>query len=210
MATRSKSRPRAARVASPPPGDLRRRILETSRELLDAEGIATLSMREVARRAGVTHQAPYHHFADREAILAELVTEGFDTLAKRLTAANDLARSEGQRAALLASFEAYVGFALARPGVFRIMFRPEVCDPQRFAEARAAGERAHGELARLVTIVNGGVHDDVLASLLWAHVHGLAGLLLDGPLGPSLPTDAARAAHVRAVAERFAELLLRR
>lgn len=209
MATRSRSRARAARVAGSPPVDLRQRILETSRALLDEEGLAALSLREVARRAGVTHQAPYHHFADREAILAELVTEGFDTLAGRLTAANDRATSEGLRSALLASFEAYVGFALAHPGVFRIMFRPEVCDPQRFAQARAAGERAHAELARLVTILNAGAHDEVLASLLWAHVHGLACLLLDGPLGPSLASEVARAAHMRAVAERFAKLLLR-
>jgi AcrR family transcriptional regulator len=72
-----------------PSSDLRHRILEASERLLDTEGVAALSMREVARRSGVTHQAPYHHFADREAILAELVMRGFADLTARLAQAND-------------------------------------------------------------------------------------------------------------------------
>src|SRR5271169_43533 len=77
--------------------DLRQDILDTARTLLDEQGVAALSMREVARRAGVTHQAPYHHFGDRESILAELVTHGFEELAQRLAVANDLAPSAGKR-----------------------------------------------------------------------------------------------------------------
>ena len=82
------------RSAAAPPAvvvELRQRILDTSESLLETEGLSALSMREVARRAGVTHQAPYHHFADRESILAELVTQGFDELGRRLGRANDRA-----------------------------------------------------------------------------------------------------------------------
>ena len=61
--------------------DLRAELLRTSRRLLDESGPSALSMREVARRAGCTHQAPYHYFANRETILAALVREGFDELA---------------------------------------------------------------------------------------------------------------------------------
>jgi len=186
--------------------DLRQRILDTSRALLDHEGVAALSMREVARRAGVTHQAPYHHFGDRETILAELVTQGFEMLAARLAKANDAAARVSRHATLMASGEAYVGFALDHPGVFRIMFRPDVCDPARFPAARAAGERAHGELLRLVRLLHDGQAGEALASTCWAQVHGLACLIVDGPLGQAMPTRRARLAHVRETLARFADL----
>ena len=141
--------------------DLRAELLRTSRKLLDESGPSALSMREVARRAGCTHQAPYHYFANREAILAALVREGFDELADRL---------------------AYVEFALRHPGVFRVMFRPDVCDPERFPEVVQAGERAHNELARLARYVAGGDTSLETEVLFWSGVHGLASLLLDGPL----------------------------
>src|SRR5262245_51637447 len=65
-------------------GELRARIVRASIELIEEEGLAHLSMREVARRAGVTHQAPYHHFADREAILGEIAEQGFRLLCERI------------------------------------------------------------------------------------------------------------------------------
>ncbi|HEX5737928.1 MAG TPA: TetR/AcrR family transcriptional regulator, partial [Hydrogenophaga sp.] len=126
--------------------DLRQRILDASERLLETEGLAALSMREVARRSGVTHQAPYHHFTDRETILAELVAQGFDELARRLARANQRSGSGDRHAALVESGQAYVGFAIDRPGIFRIMFRPEICDLSRFPAAQEAGARAHAEL----------------------------------------------------------------
>lgn len=177
--------------------DLRQRILEASERLIETDGLSALSMREVARRSGVTHQAPYHHFADRESILAELVTQGFDELAKRLARANDHGPT-GDRAALLAaSGQAYVGFAIDHPGVFRIMFRPEICDPARHPGARLAGERAHAELARLVQLLHGGAYSASLASMYWAQVHGLACLIVDGPIGQLRPGVRERRAHMR-------------
>jgi AcrR family transcriptional regulator len=187
------------KTAAPPPADLRTAILDTAESLLESDGLGALSMREVARRAGVTHQAPYHHFADRETILAELVARGFDELATRLARANERAPKLGGRELRIASGEAYVGFALDRPGVFRIMFRPEVCDPARFPAAQAAGNRAHGELARLVQLLHGPDPGGLLASGYWAQVHGLATLLVDGPLGHALPGARERRAHLRAV-----------
>src|SRR5208283_2136197 len=201
---------RHARKRAPiaPDRDLRKDILDTARTLLDEQGVAALSMREVARRAGVTHQAPYHHFGDRESILAELVTHGFEELAKRLAVANDLAPSAGKRAALLASGEAYIGFKLSHPGVFRIMFRPDFCDPMRFPDLRQAGARAHAELERLVRIVHGDRLSAALASIYWAYVHGMACLMIDGPLAMQLATDKARQTHLREVGRKFADLML--
>jgi AcrR family transcriptional regulator len=185
--------------------DLRHRILEAADGLLRSEGLGALSMREVARRAGVTHQAPYHHFADREAILAELVASGFTMLADRLARANDGAARHDARRVLLEAGRAYVGFALEQPGRFRIMFRPELCDPARFPAVAEAGDRAHGELVRMVALVHG-APDEVLATLHWSQVHGLASLLVDGGMADRLPGARARKAHVEAVLARFAAM----
>ena len=162
--------------------DLRSELLRTSRELLDEAGPSALSMREVARRAGCTHQAPYHYFANREAILAALVCEGFDELADRLAVAHEGLGDADLHAVLVASGNAYVEFALRHPGVFRVMFRPDVCDPERFPEVVQAVERARHELARLAKAVMGDGSQVEAEVLIWSGVHGLASLLLDGPL----------------------------
>lgn len=201
---------RAAAAAAETPPTLRQRILDTSRALLDEQGAAAISLREVARRAGVTHQAPYHHFADRESILAELVAQGFDELARRLAGARKAGQSAQQ--CLVASGQAYVAFALDQPGVFRIMFRQDLCDTARFPAAAQAGARAHAELTRMVQAAHapgtGEPTAEMLANLHWAQVHGLACLLLDGPLGLSLPTPGLRQRHVRAALEVFATRML--
>ncbi|TFH51876.1 TetR/AcrR family transcriptional regulator [Actinomyces viscosus] len=162
--------------------DLRAELLRTSRELLDQSGPGALSMREVARRAGCTHQAPYHYFANREAILAALVREGFDELADRLASAYDGLEGRDLHAILTASGGAYVEFALRHPGVFRVMFRPDICDPERFPEVVQASERARQELSRLARVMVGEGAPIEVEVLLWSGVHGLASLLLDGPL----------------------------
>jgi AcrR family transcriptional regulator len=196
------------RPVADPARDLRRALLITSRTLLDTDGPSALSMREVARRTGCTHQAPYHYFEDRESILATLVAEGFDDLAVRLQAANAIAAVEGPRAALLASGHAYVGFALEHPGVFRIMFRPDLCDASRFPAVQDAGTRAREELDVLNRILHTRDADAASATMLWSHVHGLAGLLIDGPLSAPLAMPAEQQAHVTEVLARFADLML--
>jgi len=194
-------------AGSSPPPHLRERVLETSRELLAEGGLAALSMREVARRAGVTHQAPYHHFPDKESIVAELVTEGFEELGRRLHGAVDAACTGGKAEVLRGAAEAYLGFALEHPAVFRVMFRPELCDPARFPRARAAAENARAACERLVRIVHDGRFSPALASMHWAHVHGLACLVLDGPLGAELPTEAARRAHLTEASAHFIHMV---
>lgn len=179
--------------------DLRSELLRTSRELLDESGPSALSMREVARRAGCTHQAPYHYFANREAILAALVCEGFDELADRLAVAHDGLGSADLHAVLVASGNAYVEFALRRPGVFRVMFRPDVCDPERFPEVVQAGQRARRELARLAKAVMGDGAQVEAEVLIWSGVHGLASLLLDGPLAGEFSSTEDRIDFARGV-----------
>ena len=203
MATKRMGRPKAD-----PSRDLRADLLRIGRALLMEGGPGALSMREIARRADCTHQAPYHYFEDRETLLATLVAMGFDELARRLRAGNDQASGSGVRAALLASGHAYLDFAMSQPGVFRIMFRPDVCNPTRFAFLQEPAARAHAELQRLSSIVFGRRATPALATILWAHVHGLACLMVDGPLAMALTTAAARTAHIHEVGEQFADLMM--
>ncbi len=186
--------------------DLRAALLLTSRELLDEGGPAALR-REVARRAGCTHQAPYHYFANREAILAAVVAEGFSELADRLEAANDHVMTAGLRGTAVASSNAYVGFAIMNPGVFQVMFRPDMIDHARYPDVQEHGTRARESLRRLVQILYGDDASPEMEIVMWAQVHGLASLLISGPLGYEIPTQAARLAYADNVnnmsAERF-------
>lgn len=188
--------------------DVRSAVVRTARELLEETGVATLSMREVARRAGVTHQAPYHYFTDRETILAEVVTEGFVELEAALRAANERYPAHGARAATLAAGTAYVGFALAHPGLFRIMFRTDICDPARFDNVRESGTRAFAQIVELVELIYGADADAPTSTVFWAQLHGLALLTIDGPLGVALTSPGQRDGFLRAASERFADLVL--
>ena len=190
------------------PRDLRQVILATARDLLNEQGSTALSMREVARRAGVTHQAPYHHFTDRETILAAVATQGFDELSERMRAAYDMGSTDGNSAMMRAAGDAYIGFAMANPGVFGVMFRPEVCNPMRFPDVRNAGARACNKLARLVRTVHGPGAGAEMTSVYWAHVHGLACLMIDGPLSLRMSDKTQRDEHLQAASHQFAAAML--
>lgn len=167
-----------------PAEDLRQTLLNASLDLIDTEGLEAFSMREVARRAGVSHQAPYHHFADREAILAEIVAEGFQQLRDRMQAGLDGLTDPAAR--LTAIGRAYVTFALEHPSQFKLMFRSELVHPERHETAQACAKSAFDVLVDVVNeIAGGGSTRDrpsplVLAS--WSLAHGLATLLTEGKL----------------------------
>jgi AcrR family transcriptional regulator len=186
-----------ARNAVPPaaePNELRTKILEASIALIEEEGLARLSMREVARRAGVTHQAPYHYFADREAILGEIAEQGFRLLSAGIQHATRDAEGAqlAPTACIVAMGRAYVEFACTHPAHFRIMFRPELVDMENCPGARAEGDHAFGTLTRIVhDAVEAGLpavpSEAALIALLWSVGHGLSCLLLDGPLAEKMP-----------------------
>ena len=167
---------------------LRSQVLAAAVDIIDKEGVGSLSMREVARRAGVSHQAPYHYFADRAEILASIAEEGFTTLTQRFheTLASD-------REPTQACLSAYVHVALQFPGHFRVMFRPELCPLELHPHAEAAANKAFEALFQLVRrVAPSNISSDdafVWAVTLWSQAHGLATLLVDGPLRRKLPTD---------------------
>jgi AcrR family transcriptional regulator len=166
-------------------GALREALLTATLELIEAEGIGAVSLRQVARAAGVSPGAPYHHFADRAALLSALSDEGFRRLATALcdTKANAATPVE----ALTAMIETYVHFARRNPAYFQLMFRPELKKSHKSPQGEEASEDAFAVLHETVeACVAAGlmarVDKEVLAMTLWSLVHGLASLWLDGHL----------------------------
>lgn len=164
--------------------DVRTSILEASIALMNEGGLGSLSMREVARRAGVSHQAPYHYFADREAILAELAGDGFDRLYDYMVSAIGLARDKAGKNRAMG--EAYIRFALNNPEVFRLMFRCEMVDLANYPEAKMKADKCFQLVADTLgaAVTSDKTSPDLVPVIAaWSTAHGLATLMLEGKLG---------------------------
>lgn len=166
-------------------GDLRAALMDACLRLIETEGLAAVSLRRVAREAGVSSGAPYHHFADRAALLSALSVEGFQQLAAELAAVRAAATTP--LGALTELAGAYVRFSREHPAQFRLMFRPELSQPDKHADAHLAGDAAFDVLARTVAdcVATGALpadRADILAVAWWGLAHGLASLWLDGHL----------------------------
>jgi AcrR family transcriptional regulator len=167
-------------------GDLRAACLSAALELLEEGGATALSLRAVARRAGVSAAAPYRHYADREAVVSAVAAVGYRELAERLAAAHPAPSTPEQLASVGV---AYVEFALEQPALFRMMFG-EPCD--RDNEERVAATAAVSlYLREIVARCFPRADPEALAPAIWALVHGLAFLHLDGKLDASTPAAVA-------------------
>jgi AcrR family transcriptional regulator len=185
-------------------GALRQALLSASLQLIEAEGIGAVSLRRVARAAGVSPGAPYHHFPDRASLLAALSAQGFQLLAGELAAARAAAATPAH--ALTALVRTYVTFAQQHPAYFRLMFRPELSEPQNHPDAKAAVDAASSSLEETVAdCVRAGVipagQADALAVTAWGLGHGLASLWLDGELKDSYDDPETMTAEVTALLE---------
>ncbi len=166
-------------------GNLRRALLDEALATIRTDGVDGLTLREIGARLGVSRTALYRHFADKRALLAAVATEGFRTLRQELVAAwEDGGRG---RAASQAMGVAYIRFAVANPSHYRVMFSrfvdPEPCEPELAAEAGGAFQALVDSIAALQRdgVVRG---DDavLVARFVWAVVHGVAMLAIDGQL----------------------------
>ncbi len=167
-------------------------------DLLAEDGADAISLRAVARRAGVSAMAPYRHYADKEALLAAVAVQGFAGLRDRLRAADDMAPA-GQ--ALVEQAVAYVRYALENPALFRLMFGAKRLG--QHSEMTAAGETAYAVLAaRVAAEVPANADRDARALGCWSLVHGLASLFLDGRISDKT------AASDSDVTRRVAEVML--
>lgn len=164
-------------------GDLRAALVRAAMDLLEEGGEAELSRRAVARRAGVSAAAPYRHYDDREALVSAVAAVGYRELAERLAAAHPSPSTPDELASVAV---AYVQFALERPALFRIMFG-EPCDrdsDERVAATAAVSLYVRGIVGRTFPQAD----SEALATAVWALVHGLAFLHLDGKLDAATPT----------------------
>jgi AcrR family transcriptional regulator len=180
------------------PTDLREKVLEASLALIEEGGLDRLSLREVARKASVSHQAPYYYFGDREAILAALAGEGFSKLGESLVGAAAKAGSEPVKA-VEAMGRAYVEFALRNPAYFQAMFRADAVPLDRYPDARKREDEAFGKLVEGIGQAFANHPDEVrrvIATACWAMVHGLATLILEGSLARKLQIPRAKQKQV--------------
>ena len=173
-------------------GDLQAALVRMAGKMLEKEGVEALKLREVARRAGVSHNAPYRHFAQREALLAALAAEGFEWLGAAQ-------RKAAQTGGLRGMGKAYVAFALAHPQRFRLMFGGQISIARhvRLREvALRTFEGLSGALAARVPEAQGARDASVAA---WSLVHGLALLLMGKRIAPAALGGRKREAFVRDV-----------
>jgi AcrR family transcriptional regulator len=175
-------------------GDLRRAIVNAALELLHETQSLEFSLRELARRAGVSHNAPYKHFSDKRELLAAVSAAGFETLTKRMT--REIAGRDNARERLFAMLRAYIEHGVDNPALYSLMFGGYLGGPDR---SRPAIELAEAEKTRALlasVIAAGGLgraipdtprnERKITAAILacWSLVHGLTLLVADGLVGP--------------------------
>jgi AcrR family transcriptional regulator len=171
-------------------GNLRHALVDAALEILVTEGAGALSLRAVARRAGVSQAAPYHHFADRDELMAAVTVAGFRLLLDRL----DVIRatpSPNPRRAMQECAVAYVRFAMEYPSHYRLMFGHALAERSPYEELRASVRELRAVFASAVIdlqqrgLARRGDPAD-LALTVWSLMHGLAMLLIDGQMRDEL------------------------
>jgi AcrR family transcriptional regulator len=168
-------------------GDLRRVLVETASAMLREDKGWQFTLREVARRAGVSHAAPYKHFPDKAALLLELALRGFDHLGQEMKAAIS-PRPRSARKELLAAAGAYIAFGVNNPSLYRLMFSSDAGEPH----VAHLSERAMAALRVVVDLLARGQQSGAFkrrplqgqAAACWAQVHGITMLSIEGLLMP--------------------------
>jgi AcrR family transcriptional regulator len=165
---------------------VRERLVSAGVDLVTREGAGTLTLREIARRAGVSHGAPRRYFPAHRDLLAAIAWEGYRSLGARIAELDDTAEP---RARVLALGRLYLGFAAAERGMFELMFRHDLLRGNGIG-LREASLALFGVLVDLVRQARpDGPEPAVVAGALWANLHGIAQLRQWGSLGVPAGTD---------------------
>ena len=193
---------KTSRFAAPRPyhhGNLAAALIEAALALLDETQDWAFSLREVARRAGVSHNAPYKHFAEKRDLLAAVAARGFDGLADLMSAA--LTDAADTPAGILACGRAYVRHGVQNPALYRLMFGPALTSAEagRPIVEKEAGRRAKAIFAAALTAgVRSGALPPVLAQprqhaaailAVWSNLHGLTMMAIDDYVGPAADAE---------------------
>src|SRR6201985_1917996 len=151
-------------------GDLRNGLLDAARAILEEQSLGALTLRAVARRAGVSHAAPYRHFPNHEALLVELSSEGFDELREQIGEAAKAPGSESDKIATIGA--AYMRFVAARPALARLMFGGQLPNRDQFPALGLKADAIGEEIGQAL-------HNQALGLAVWGAMHGLAMLVLE-------------------------------
>ena len=169
-------------------GDLRNALIQAGLEILSEGGSQELDLRKVARRAGVSHAAPYRHFADKQALIAAINEEGFHLLSERIRSSLCEVSDEPVEQ-LLGVALAYVRFAQENPWLMREMFSGITIERETFESLHAASKSVYQLYAEVIRsgqergkIVDG--EPTALAGVLWSVLHGLAMLIIENQMRP--------------------------
>ena len=207
--TASKTKP-AKRPPSKPyhHGDLHQEILCAACTLIEESNIASLSLREIAKKVGVSHTAPYRHFKDKESLLAGIAGVGFKELAKQLAEAVEVHRDD-PAAQLKEAGHGYVQLAMSSPQCTQLMFSGILPCDDSYPELRASSDAAFDGLKMVIeegqakgVFKKGDV--ETLALATWAGIHGLALLLIGG----NLPDILSISVNVRQVTDAVTTTML--
>jgi AcrR family transcriptional regulator len=166
-------------------GDLRNALVVAGLEVLSEQGAEALNLREVARKAGVSHAAPYRHFADKDALIAAIATDGFRKLEAQLRKSSD-SRKRATASRLVALGQAYVQFALSHVDHFRVMFTLRR-ERDAYPELHIASKACFNVLVSTVAEgqAKGDLHEGdpvLLSEIMWSSLHGMAMLLSNGQI----------------------------
>lgn len=171
-------------------GDLPNALLDAVAVLVEEKGSAAVSLREVARRAGVSHSAPAHHFGDKEGMLAAFGARGYDMLGAAMRDAFVATAGGNAVDRMSAVGVAYVTFAVDHKAYFDVMFRSGL-DKEAYEDLRIGGAATFDVLmeAVLALIVEKGIDGAdprIVAMYFWSLAHGLASLVVDGSMPPTM------------------------
>ncbi|HWR42351.1 TetR/AcrR family transcriptional regulator, partial [Sporomusa sp.] len=168
-------------------GNLREALIQTALQILAVDGVVGLTLRKVAKAAGVSHAAPAHHFKDKTALVASVAAEGFRILSKDLLNVADIHQDSKEK--LLQLARTYVGFAQREVELFRLIFGPTAPDYREYPELYEAGIECWNTVVQLITTIMKdqeitNCEPDLLAFSIWAHTQGIASLIVNQAVIP--------------------------
>jgi len=171
-------------------GDLKNALIQAGVEILAEEGLGGLSLRKVAKQAGVSHAAPYSHFKDKQALIAAISTEGFKQLHTQIRAVLKKHQAEPE-ILLVETAWAYLQFALNEPDRFKLMFSSALEKEKEYPDFIAASKESFLQLIEIVKVCQqGGVLKqgpaELVAVSVWSTVHGFTALLLEGQISSAV------------------------
>lgn len=170
------------------PNDIRQCVIDIAVEVVATEGPEAVSLRDIARRAGMSHMAPYYYFGDRAGVFAAIAEDGYRLLEESML------KELNETADVVASFiHSYVNFAVSHPGYFRVMFRSELAGMLTHEDTITSGNHAFDAVVEQVVTHSSMFENEAdpveISLFLWTHAHGIATLILDGPLLGRTPPD---------------------